>query len=185
MPFPYEEFDLSGVVTYPLSARRSKARAEDFARPVERGDRRIGIGQAVAPRLDRSELRLKTEDGQTVPLELPFLVGGFPLRRRWWPHATLRSSPSRPWFVPREKRKARACAHGAAMQMDASEEPSATAVETEVNGFLTYDREVLKMDESRMRDANLGKGTANPLAFAPPGLTEHIARTEGWTFGIL
>lgn len=26
---------------------------------------------------------------------------------------------------------------------------------------------------------------ANPLAFAPPGLTPGIARTEGWTFGIL
>lgn len=37
MPFPYEEFDLSGVRTYPLASRHSKARAEDFARPVERG----------------------------------------------------------------------------------------------------------------------------------------------------
>ncbi len=37
MPFPYEEFDLSAVRTYPLSSRHSKARAEDFARPVERG----------------------------------------------------------------------------------------------------------------------------------------------------
>jgi hypothetical protein len=37
MPFPYEEFDLSGVRTYPLASRNSKARAEDFARPVERG----------------------------------------------------------------------------------------------------------------------------------------------------
>ncbi len=37
MPFPYEEFDLSGVRTYPLSSRRSKARAEDFAKPVARG----------------------------------------------------------------------------------------------------------------------------------------------------
>src|SRR5262245_58372360 len=37
MPFPYEEFDLSGVRTYPLSSRKSKARAEDFARPFERG----------------------------------------------------------------------------------------------------------------------------------------------------
>jgi len=25
---------------------------------------------------------------------------------------------------------------------------------------------------------------ANPLAFAPPGLTPEIARTEGWTFGV-
>ncbi len=31
--FPYEEFDLSGVHTYPLKSRKSKARVEDFARP--------------------------------------------------------------------------------------------------------------------------------------------------------
>ncbi len=37
MPFPYEEFDLSGVVTYPLSARKSKARADDFAGTVAAG----------------------------------------------------------------------------------------------------------------------------------------------------
>ena len=34
MPFPYEEFDLSDVRTYPLDSRRSKAKIEDFARPV-------------------------------------------------------------------------------------------------------------------------------------------------------
>jgi hypothetical protein len=37
MPFPYEEFDLSGVRTYPLASRRSKVRAEDFARPHRPG----------------------------------------------------------------------------------------------------------------------------------------------------
>ncbi|MBI3050560.1 MAG: hypothetical protein HYY76_19895 [Acidobacteria bacterium] len=37
MPFPYEEFDLSGVRTYPLASRASKARVADFARPVARG----------------------------------------------------------------------------------------------------------------------------------------------------
>src|SRR4029453_2827028 len=37
MPFSYEEFDLSGVRTYPLASRRSKARAEDFAKPSEPG----------------------------------------------------------------------------------------------------------------------------------------------------
>jgi hypothetical protein len=37
MPFSYEEFDLSGVRSYPLASRSSKARAEDFATPVERG----------------------------------------------------------------------------------------------------------------------------------------------------
>ena len=34
MPFPYEEFDLSDIRTYPLKSRKSKARVEDFATPV-------------------------------------------------------------------------------------------------------------------------------------------------------
>jgi hypothetical protein len=33
MKLPYEEFDLSGVRTYPLASRSSKARHEDFAKP--------------------------------------------------------------------------------------------------------------------------------------------------------
>jgi hypothetical protein len=37
MKIPYEEFDLSGVHTYPLASRKSKARVEDFARPYTRG----------------------------------------------------------------------------------------------------------------------------------------------------
>jgi Arginine dihydrolase ArgZ-like, C-terminal, Rossmann fold len=37
MPFSYEEFDLSGIRTYPLSSRQSKVRVEDFARPYEKG----------------------------------------------------------------------------------------------------------------------------------------------------
>ena len=37
MPFRYDEFDVSGVRTYPLASRASKARIADFARPVERG----------------------------------------------------------------------------------------------------------------------------------------------------
>ncbi len=38
MGFPYEQFDLSDVRTYPLADRPSKARIEDFARPfVPRG----------------------------------------------------------------------------------------------------------------------------------------------------
>jgi arginine dihydrolase ArgZ-like protein len=35
--FPYEEFDLSGVRTYPLASRQSKTRVEDFAKPYEAG----------------------------------------------------------------------------------------------------------------------------------------------------
>jgi deoxyhypusine synthase len=37
MPFSYDEFDLSGVRTYPLASRRNKTRVDDFAKPVERG----------------------------------------------------------------------------------------------------------------------------------------------------
>jgi hypothetical protein len=37
MPFQREEFDLSGVRTYPLASRVSKARLADFGRPVGRG----------------------------------------------------------------------------------------------------------------------------------------------------
>jgi hypothetical protein len=37
VPFPYEEFDLSGVRTYPLASRQSKARVEDFAKPYTKG----------------------------------------------------------------------------------------------------------------------------------------------------
>ena len=37
MPFTYDDFDLSGVKTYPLESRHSKARAEDFATPVTHG----------------------------------------------------------------------------------------------------------------------------------------------------
>lgn len=38
MKFSYEEFDLSGVRTYPLAARKSKAQAADFARPLTGGE---------------------------------------------------------------------------------------------------------------------------------------------------
>ena len=37
MPFPYDEFDLSSVRTYPLASRVSKAHAEDFGRPFAAG----------------------------------------------------------------------------------------------------------------------------------------------------
>jgi hypothetical protein len=37
MPFPYEEFDLSDVRTYPLASRASRTHVSDFGRPVEQG----------------------------------------------------------------------------------------------------------------------------------------------------
>lgn len=45
VPFDYEEFDLSGVRTYPLKSRRSKANAADFAKPYVA---RSGVAALVA-----------------------------------------------------------------------------------------------------------------------------------------
>ncbi len=47
MPFPYEEFDLSGIRTYPLKSRASKARAEDFAKPYRPGSGVAGLLQSL------------------------------------------------------------------------------------------------------------------------------------------
>ena len=34
MPFTYDDFDLTGIATYPLKSRASKVRVDDFARPT-------------------------------------------------------------------------------------------------------------------------------------------------------
>ena len=57
MPFPYEEFDLSGVRTYPLASRHSKARAEDFARPVQQGGSFAAWLDALPNMLGAADLR--------------------------------------------------------------------------------------------------------------------------------
>src|SRR5262245_36966398 len=44
MIFPYEEFDLSGIKTYPLKSRKSRVTASDFART---SDRATTIGEFV------------------------------------------------------------------------------------------------------------------------------------------
>ena len=47
MKFPYEEFDLSGVRTYPLASRQSKANAVDFAKPFTAGSGVRGLIDAM------------------------------------------------------------------------------------------------------------------------------------------
>jgi hypothetical protein len=37
VPFPYDEFDLSGIRTYPLASRSSKTHVADFSRPYRKG----------------------------------------------------------------------------------------------------------------------------------------------------
>ena len=44
MPFPYEEFDLSDVHTYPLKSRSNKARVGDFGRPCDGG---VSVGGLI------------------------------------------------------------------------------------------------------------------------------------------
>jgi hypothetical protein len=47
VPFSYEEFDLSGVRTYPLKSRKSKANAQDFARPHTPGSSVTSLVEAL------------------------------------------------------------------------------------------------------------------------------------------
>nr|PZN81750.1 MAG: hypothetical protein DIU54_16045 [Acidobacteriota bacterium] len=74
MPFPYEEFDLSGVRTYPLASRKSKARVEDFARPYEKGSGVTGWLDSLPAFLAAGDfravvdriLRARTRDGGII-----------------------------------------------------------------------------------------------------------------------
>ena len=57
MPFPYEEFDLSRVQTYPLADRQSKVRVEDCARPVAPGSTFAAFFQSLPSMLGAADLR--------------------------------------------------------------------------------------------------------------------------------
>ena len=57
MKFPYEEFDLSGVKTYPLASRRSKANAADFAKPFKIGSGVSGLIDSLPNILAASDFR--------------------------------------------------------------------------------------------------------------------------------
>ncbi len=57
MPFPYEEFDLTGIRTYPLKGRKSKARAEQFARPYQPGTGIAGFIDSLPSILAADEFR--------------------------------------------------------------------------------------------------------------------------------
>jgi hypothetical protein len=61
MSFPYEEFDLSGIRTYPLESRRSQARADDFAKPYEPGRGFRGFFESLPSILAAADLRAIVE----------------------------------------------------------------------------------------------------------------------------
>jgi hypothetical protein len=48
--FPYDDFDLSAIRTYPLKSRAAKTRAEEFAQPYEKGSGLDGLLRSV-PRI--------------------------------------------------------------------------------------------------------------------------------------
>ena len=55
--FGYEEFDLSGVRTYPLASRRSKANAPDFATPFRAGSGVRGLLDALPNMLAAADFK--------------------------------------------------------------------------------------------------------------------------------
>ena len=57
MSFPYEEFDLSGVRTYPLASRASKANAADFARVTAAGQTVAGFVDSLPDILAGADLK--------------------------------------------------------------------------------------------------------------------------------
>ncbi|MBI4476257.1 MAG: hypothetical protein HY654_03735 [Acidobacteria bacterium] len=57
MKFPYEEFDLSGLRTYPLATRESKAKRDDFGRPYRRGSGIVGLIGSLPNILGASDFR--------------------------------------------------------------------------------------------------------------------------------
>ncbi len=57
MLFPYEEFDLSAVRTYPLASRASKARAADFAKPFRKGAGLQGLLDGLPNMLGAADFR--------------------------------------------------------------------------------------------------------------------------------
>lgn len=57
MPFPYEQFDLSGVQTYPLASRPSKVHVRDFAVPYQAGSGIAGLLTSLPAILAGADLR--------------------------------------------------------------------------------------------------------------------------------
>jgi hypothetical protein len=61
MKIPYEEFDLSGVRTYPLKSRKSKAHVGDFARPYQRGSGVAGLLSTLPSALAAADFKAIVE----------------------------------------------------------------------------------------------------------------------------
>jgi hypothetical protein len=60
MPFSYDDFDLAGLKTYPLKSRASKARLEDFARPLAAGGTVRALVESLPNMLAAADFRAVT-----------------------------------------------------------------------------------------------------------------------------
>ena len=61
MKIPYQEFDLSGVKTYPLTSRQSKANVADFATPYQKGSGVAGLMISLPSFLAASDFKAIVE----------------------------------------------------------------------------------------------------------------------------
>ena len=77
MPFSYEEFDLSGIRTYPLKSRASKTRAEDFARPYQPGSGLTGWLDSLPSILAAADFRAVVAAMITARAEGRGILWGF------------------------------------------------------------------------------------------------------------
>ena len=66
MKFSYEEFDLSGVKTYPLASRRSKVNASAFARPYKPGSGASGLLDSLPSILAAADFKAVVAAMQTA-----------------------------------------------------------------------------------------------------------------------
>jgi len=57
VPFPYEEYDLSDITTYPLATRASKVKAKDFATPHVKGGGTAAFLESLPDILAAADLR--------------------------------------------------------------------------------------------------------------------------------
>jgi hypothetical protein len=73
----YEEFDLSDVRTYPLASRRSKARAQDFARRFTPGSGVAGLVASLPGILAGADLRAIVERLTSARRRGAWMIWGF------------------------------------------------------------------------------------------------------------
>jgi hypothetical protein len=76
MPFSYDDFDLSGIHTYPLASRKSKANAADFAKPFKPASGIAGLIDTLPSILAAADLKAVIDAMRTARREGRGIVWG-------------------------------------------------------------------------------------------------------------